>query len=159
MCNGNLKNFSNAGAGNMATVAGYTGDEVNRAVFKGAQVIEQAGGNVGQFLVSQYNNGGQHVNSLYQNQMQASLRAAKMEGHTGQAFNQSYGLYRQLAKETGGKAAALAYLGDDGARMMKYDSIVQQGKIAPEVAYQLAFGEPLDKSRKSSDKKDRKSVV
>lgn len=154
-----LMQLIQAGAGNMATVAGFTGDEVNRGVYKGATVIEQAGGNVGEFLVRQYNNGGEHVNSLYQNQMQAGMRAAKMEGHSGQAFNKSYGLYRQLAAETGGKAAALAYLGDDGVKMMKYDSIVQQGKIAPEVAYQLAFGEPLDKSRKSSDKKVGEALI
>lgn len=154
-----LMQLIQAGAGNMATVAGFTGDEVNRGVYKGATVIEQAGGNVGEFLVRQYNNGGEHVNSLYQNQMQAGMRAAKMEGHSGQAFNKSYGLYRQLAAESGGKAAALAYLGDDGVKMMKYDSIVQQGKIAPEVAYQLAFGEALDKSRKSSDKKVGEALI
>lgn len=154
-----LMQLIQAGAGNMATVAGFTGDEVNRGVYKGATVIEQAGGNVGEFLVRQYNNGGEHVNSLYQNQMQAGMRAAKMEGHSGQAFNKSYGLYRQLAAESGGKAAALAYLGDDGVKMMKYDSIVQQGKIAPEVAYQLAFGEPLDKSRKSSDKEVGEALI
>lgn len=154
-----LMQLIQAGAGNMATVAGFTGDEVNRGVYKGATVIEQAGGNVGEFLVRQYNNGGEHVNSLYQNQMQAGMRAAKMEGHSGQAFNRSYGLYRQLAAESGGKAAALAYLGDDGVKMMKYDSIVQQGKIAPEVAYQLAFGEALDKSRKSSDKEVGEALI
>lgn len=154
-----LMQLIQAGAGNMATIAGFTGDEVNRGVYKGATVIEQAGGNVGEFLVRQYNNGGEHVNSLYQNQMQAGMRAAKMEGHSGQAFNKSYGLYRQLAAESGGKAAALAYLGDDGVKMMKYDSIVQQGKIAPEVAYQLAFGEPLDKSRKSSDKEVGEALI
>lgn len=154
-----LMQLIQAGAGNMATVAGFTGDEVNRGVYKGATVIEQAGGNVGEFLVRQYNNGGEHVNSLYQNQMQAGMRAAKMEGHSGQAFNKSYGLYRQLAAESGGKAAALAYLGDDGVKMMKYDSIVQQGKIAPEVAYQLAFGEALDKSRKSSDKEVGEALI
>lgn len=154
-----LMQLIQAGAGNMATVAGFTGDEVNRGVYKGATVIEKAGGNVGEFLVRQYNNGGEHVNSLYQNQMQAGMRAAKMEGHSGQAFNKSYGLYRQLAAESGGKAAALAYLGDDGVKMMKYDSIVQQGKIAPEVAYQLAFGEALDKSRKSSDKEVGEALI
>lgn len=156
---GQLMQLLQAGAGNMAAVAGYTGDEINRGVFKGAMVIEQAGGNVGEYLVRQYNSGGEHVNSLYQNQMKAGMRAAVMEGHSGESFNKAYGLYRQLAAETGGKAAAKAYLGDDGVRMMKYDSIVQQGKIAPEVAYQLAFGEPLDKSRKSSDKKIGESIV
>lgn len=154
-----LMQLIQAGAGNMATVAGFTGDEVNRGVFQGAKVIEATGGNVGEYLVRQYNDGGEHVNPLYQNQMKAGMRAAKMEGHSGESFNKAYGLYKQLSSQTGGKSAALAYLGDDGVKMMKYDSIVQQGKIAPEVAYQLSFGEALDKSRKSSDKEIGKALV
>jgi hypothetical protein len=61
-------------------------------------------------------------------------------------------MYKQISKEPGGKAAALAYLGDDGIKMMKYDQFIQGGKIQPEIAYQLSFGEVLDTSRKSSDK-------
>lgn len=148
-----------AGAGNMAGMAGYTGDEINRAVFKGAQIIEQQGGNVGEYLVRQYNQGGEHVNSLYQNQMKAGIRAATMEGHSGDAFTKSYGLYKQLSAETGGKAAAMAYLGDDALRMMKYDTLVTSGKMPPEVAYQLSFGQPIDKSRKSTDKEIGEALV
>lgn len=140
------------GAGNQAALAGYTSDEINTAVYQGAQVIAAKGGDVGQFLVQQYNNGGAHVNSIYKNQLQAGMRAATKEGHSGQSFEQSYGMYKQISKEPGGKAAALAYLGDDGIKMMKYDQFIQGGKIQPEVAYQLSFGEVLDTSRKSSDK-------
>lgn len=148
-----------AGAGNMAGMAGFTGDEINRAVYQGAQVVQQSGGNVGEYLVRQYNQGGEHVNSLYQNQMKAGIRAAVMEGHSGEAFTRSFGLYKQLAAETGGKAAAMAYLGEDGLRMMKYDTLTTSGKIAPEIAYQLSFGQPIDKSRKSSDKEIGQAIV
>lgn len=147
------------GAGNMAKVAGFSDDEINLAVYKGAQTIAQAGGNVGGFLVRQYNDGGEHVNSLYKNQLQAGMRAAVMEGHSGDSFSRSYGLYKQLSAESGGKAAAMAYLGDDAVRMMKYDQMVTSGKVQPEVAYQLSFGEPLDKSRKSSDKEIGEALV
>lgn len=146
------------GAGNMAGLAGYTNDEINSAVYKGAQVIAQKGGDVGEFLVRQYNQGGEHVNSLFKNQMQAGMRAAKQEGHSGAAFTQSYNMYKQISKESGGKAAAMAYLGDDGIRMMKYDQFVQN-KLTPEVSYQLAFGEALDTSRKSTDKDIAKQLV
>lgn len=139
------------GAGNQAALAGYTNDEINLGVYKGAQIIQKAGGDVGKFLTMQYNNGGAHVNSLYKNQMQAGLRAAIQEGHSGAAFETSYGLFKQISKEPGGKGAALAYLGDDGVKMMKYDQFVQN-RITPEVAYQLAFGQALDSSRKSTDK-------
>lgn len=140
------------GAGNLATLAGYSRNEVDNAVYQGAQVIASKGGDVGKFLVQQYNEGGEHVNSIYKNQLQAGMRVALKEGHSGQAFEQTYGMFKQLSKEPGGKAAALAYLGDDGIKMMKYDQFVSNGRITPEVAYQLAFAEPLDTSRKSSDK-------
>lgn len=146
------------GAGNMATLAGYDKGEIDNAIYKGAQVIAQKGGNVGQFLVQQYNNGGEHVNPLYKNQLAAGMRAAKQEGHSGAAFETSYGMYKQLSKETGGKAAAMAYLGDDAVRMMNYDRLVQN-KMVPEVAYQLSFGEALDTTRKSSDKDIQKQIV
>lgn len=147
------------GAGNMAGLAGYSSDEINRAVYQGAQIVQSQGGDVGRYLVQQYNNGGEHVNSLYKNQLQAGMRAAMKEGHSGQAFETSYGLYKQISKEPGGKGAALAYLGDDGIKMMKYDQFIQGGKIQPEVAYQLAFGEVLDTSRKSSDKEVAAQIV
>lgn len=147
------------GAGNMAGLAGYSSDEINAAVYKGAQIIQSQGGDVGRYLVQQYNEGGEHVNSLYKNQLQAGMRAAVKEGHSGQAFETSYGMYKQISKEPGGKGAALAYLGDDGIKMMKYDQFIQGGKIQPEVAYQLAFGEQLDNSRKSTDKDIGKQLV
>lgn len=146
------------GAGNMAGLVGYSNDEINSAVYKGAQVVAQTGGDVGKFLVMQYNEGGEHVNSLYKNQMQAGMRAAKQEGHSGANFTQSYDMYKQLSKEPGGKGAAVAYLGDDGIRMMKYDQFVQN-RMTPEVAYQLSFGEALDTSRRSSDKDIQKQLV
>lgn len=139
------------GAGDMAQMAGYTSDEVSTAVYKGAQVIAQSGGDVGAFLVRQYNEGGEHINPIYKNQLQAGMRAAVMEGHSGAAFTQSYQMFKQISKETGGKAAALAYLGDDGIKMMKYDQFVQN-RMTPEVSYQLAFGQQIDTSRKSTDK-------
>ena len=149
---GQLAELIMGGAGNMAGVAGYSSDEINRAVYTGGQAVAAAGGNVGEFLVRQFNQGGEHVNSLYKNQMQAGMRVAVQEGHSGQAFQQSHAMYKQLADQPGGKAAALAYLGDDGIRMMKYDNFIKSPQITPEVAYQLAFGAPLDNSRKSSDK-------
>jgi hypothetical protein len=146
-----------AGAGNMAGMAGYTSDEINMGVYKGAQVVAQAGGNVGAFLVRQYNDGDGHVNAIYKNQLQAGVKAATMEGHSGKAFETSYGMFKQISQEPGGKAAAVAYLGDDGIRMMKYDQFVQS-KLTPEVAYQLAFGTPIDTSRKSADKDIMKQI-
>jgi hypothetical protein len=145
-----------AGAGDMAGMAGYTSDEINTAVYTGGQVIAQQGGNVGAYLVRQYNDGGAHVNAIYKNQMQAGMRAAVQEGHSGKAFEQSYGMFKQLSAEPGGKAAALAYLGDDGIKMMKYDQFVQTQ--TPELAYQLSFGQPLDTGRKSSDKDIQKTI-
>ena len=140
------------GAGNMAGMAGYTSDEISNAVYTGGQVIAQAGGNVGAYLVRQFNDGGEHVNPIYKNQMQAGMRSAVMEGHSGKAFQQSHAMFKQLNDTPGGKAAAIAYLGDDGMKMMKYDQFVQSPGITPEVAYQLAFAQPLDTSRKSTDK-------
>ncbi len=147
------------GAGNMATLAGYSKDEVDTAIFQGAKVIEAQGGDVGRYLVQQYNEGGEHVNPIYKNQLQAGMRAAKKEGYSGQAFERSYALTKQLSAQPGGTATALAYLGDDGVRMLKYDQLVQSGRIVPEVAYQLSFGEPLDTSRKSTDKEIGEKIV
>lgn len=140
------------GAGNLATMAGNTQAEVDRAVYTGAQVIAKQGGNVGAFLVRQYNEGDSHVNPLYKNQLEAGIKASTLEGHAGKAFETTYGLFKEISKEAGGKAAAVAYMGDDGIRMMKYDQLVQSPQMTPEVAYQLSFGQPLDTSRKSSDK-------
>jgi hypothetical protein len=148
-----------AGGGNMAALAGHSQTEIDNAVYTGATVIATQGGNVGKFLVQQYNDGGAHVNPLYRNQLQAGMRAAKMEGYAGEAMDRSYAMYKQLSAETGGKATAMAYLGDDAVRMMKYDQFIQGGKLKPEVAYQLAFGEPLDTSRKSSDKEIGEAIV
>lgn len=147
------------GAGNMATTAGYTQKEVDNGVFQGAKVIEASGGNVGRFLVQQYNEGGEHVNPLYRNQLQAGMRAAKMEGHTGAAFERAHAMTKALSQEQGGTATALAYLGDDGVRMLKYDQLVQTGRMDPTVAYQMAFGEPLDTSRKSTDREVGEAIV
>lgn len=146
------------GAGNLAGLAGHTQDEIDSGVYKGAQVIAQQGGNVGQFLVNQYNNGGEHVNPLFKNQLQAGMRASKMEGYGGGAFEQSYSMYKQLSNETGGKAAAIAYLGDDAVRMMQYDQFITTGRLTPEVSYQLAFGQEIDNSRKSTDKDIMKQI-
>lgn len=146
------------GAGNMAALAGHTQGEIDNAIYTGAQVIAQKGGNVGAYLVQQYNEGGEHVNPLYKNQLQAGMRAARSEGHSGAAFETSFGMYKQLSKETGGKAAAIAYLGDDAVRMMNYDRFTQN-KLTPEMAYQLAFGDALDSSRKSSDKDIQKQLI
>jgi hypothetical protein len=140
------------GVGNNAKMAGYTDDEVNNAVYVGAQIIAQKGGNVGEYLVRQYNEGAAHVNPLYKNQMQAGMRAAVMEGHSGKAFDTSYGLFKQISQQPGGKAAAIAYLGDDGIKMMKYDALSQSPGMTKELAYTLSFAQPLDTSRKSTDK-------
>lgn len=147
-----------AGAGNMAGLAGYTRPEIDNAVYRGAQVISASGGDVGAFLVRQYNEGDAHVNTLYKNKLQAGMRASKQEGHSGAAFQQSFAMYKEISKETGGTAAAMAYLGDDAVRMINYDTFTQN-KIAPEVAYQLAFGEQLDSSRKSTDKDIQKQLA
>lgn len=146
------------GAGNMATLAGYTQREIDNAVFQGASVIAANGGDVGRYLVQQYNEGGEHVNPLYQNQLQAGMRAAKKEGHSGASFERSHAMVKQLSKEPGGTAAAMAYLGDDAVRMLKYDQLVQSN-IAPEVAYQLSFADPLDGTRKSNDKEIGEKIV
>src|SRR5690606_16314543 len=146
------------GAGNTAKLAGYTQPEIDRAVYQGVQVIAAKGGNVGEYLVNQYNNGAEHVNPLYKNQLQAGLRAAKQEGHSGAAFEQSYSMVKQLSAIPGGKSTAIAYLGDDAVRMMKYDQFVQN-RLPPETAYQLSFGEPLDSTRKSSDKEISERII
>lgn len=145
-------------AGDMAGMAGYSKDEIDRGVYQAAQIVGSQGGNVGRFFVGQYNQGGGHVNSLYKNQMQAGMRSAVREGHSGAAFQQSYTMFKELSEEPGGKGAALAYLGDDGIKMMKYDQFVQN-KLTPEISYQLAFGEQLDTSRKSSDKKIGEQLI
>lgn len=154
-----LVSLVQGGAGNLSTLAGFTQPEIDRAVYQGAQVIASKGGNVGEFLVRQYNNGDAHINPLYQNQLQAGMRAAKQEGHSGQAFEQTYGMYKQISKESGGKAAAIAYLGtDDAVKMMKYDTLISGGRMQPEVAYQVSFGQVLDSSRKSTDKEIAKQI-
>lgn len=140
------------GAGNNAKMAGYSDDEVNNAVYVGAQTIAAKGGNVGEYLVLQYNQGAKHINPLYQNQMQAGMRAAVMEGHSGKAFDTSYGLFKQISSTPGGQGAAVAYLGDDGIKMMKYDALIQSPTMTKELAYTLSFATPLDTSRKSTDK-------
>lgn len=153
-----LVSLIQAGAGNMAGLAGYTGDEINNAVFTGAQTLAANGKPVGPYLVQQYNEGGEHVNPLYKNKLQAGMRAAKEEGYSGAAFEQSYAMYKQISGVPGGTATAMAYLGDDAVRMMKYDQFVQN-KMTPEISYQLAFGATIDGTRKSSDKDLQKQIV
>lgn len=154
-----LVSLIQGGAGNLATLAGYSQPEIDNAVYQGATVIAQSGGNVGQFLATQYNDGKGHVNPIYQNQLQAGMRAAKAEGYSGKAFDNAYQMYKAISAETGGKAAAMAYLGDDAVRMMKYDQLISGGSLQPEVAYQAAFGVPLDTTRKSTDKEVGEAIV
>jgi hypothetical protein len=146
-----LVNLVQAGAGNIAIWAGHKREEFDTTLYSGTQVAMQAGGDWAAIPVDNYNSGGGYVNKYLQNDMQAGLRAAKLEGHSGQAFDTTYQMFKAMADKPGGKAAALATLGEeDGLRMLKYDALVQ--RIAPEVAYAAAFGEPVARGKKSSDK-------
>lgn len=140
------------GAGDLVVSAGHKRAEVD-AVFWG--ILDQAaasGADYAPLVINNYNNGNGYVNTQLQNKMQSALRAAKGEGYSGKAFDQAYAMTRQLTDQPGGQAAAMAYLGEaDGLRMLEYDALVK-AQVAPEFAYQMAFGKPLDTTRKSTDK-------
>lgn len=152
-----LVNLVQAGAGNIAIWAGHKSEDFHTTMYSGIQVAMQGGEDWAAIPVDNYNSGGGLVNKYLQNDMQAGLRAAKLEGHSGTAFDTTYQMFKAMADKPGGKAAALATLGEeDGLRMMKYDALVQ--RIAPEVAYAAAFGEPVARGKKSSDKEVWKKV-
>ncbi len=146
-----LNQLAVLGAGNKAKWAGHNAEAFDTTVYSGIKVAQQGGGDWAAIPVDNFNSGGGYVNRYLQSDMQAGLRAAKLEGHSGKAFDTTYQMFKAMADKPGGKAAALATLGEeDGMRMLKYDALVQQ--IAPEVAYAAAFGEPVARGKKSSDK-------
>lgn len=139
------------GAANQAIWAGHKREDVDTAFYSGTRLLMQNAGNWSGLAIDSYNNGG-YVNRYLQNDMQQGLRAATLEGHTGENFDRTFQMYRAMSAQPGGKATALAYLGkEDGVRMMKYESLVNS-KIAPEVAWQASFGQPVTTGRKSTDK-------
>lgn len=146
-----LNQLAVLGAGNKAKWAGHNAEAFDTTVYSGIKVAQQGGGDWAEIPVDNFNNGGGYVNRYLQSDLQAGLRAAKLEGHSGKAFDTTYQMFKAMADKPGGKAAALATLGEeDGLRMLKYDALVQ--RIAPEVAYAAAFGEPVARGKKSSDK-------
>lgn len=142
-----------AGAGNLLVWAGGKKDVVDTTFYSGVELMRQNGGDWTQLAVQNFNEGGGYVNPYLQNELQSGMRASKMEGYGGQAFDRSYQEFKALATKEGGKAAALKYLGEeDGLRMMKYDQLVSAGQVTPEIAYQAAFGEPIVTARRHNDK-------
>lgn len=150
------------GAGNLITAAGHKKTDVDTIIWGMAEQAQASGQDFSPLLIRNYNEGDGYVNPMIANKMQASLRAAKGEGYSGKAFDQTYSTFRQIADREGGQAAAMAYLGEeDGVKMLEYDSLIK-ADIAPEFAYQMSFGKKLDTSRSSSDKdvmKKLQSVV
>lgn len=142
--------------GDMLQIAGFTGQDIQRGTLQTYEAIKARGGSGEAFLAETYNRGGAHVNSVVANQIQSQLRAAKMEGYGGMTFDAAHQRFMELANAS--PAAALAYAGqEDGVRMLKYNSLTTSG-IDPTVAYQAAFGEPIDTTRSSTDKEIREKI-
>lgn len=140
------------GVGQRLVFDGHQKSEVD-AVFYRANVLEKNGGaDWTRSLVDNYNKGAEYVNPQRQADIRAGINSAKLEGYNGAPFQESYEAFKAMRNTEGGAAAAFAYFGkEDGAKMLKYDQLQASG-VDPAVAYQASFGEPLDTSRKSSDK-------
>jgi hypothetical protein len=152
-----LNQLAVIGAGNAAKWAGHNADAFDTTMYSGLKVAMQGGGDWASNVVSNFNDGYGYVNKYLQGDIQAGLRAAKMEGHSGNAFTNTYALSKAIMDKQGGKAAMLAHLGEeDGLRMLKYDEL--QKRIAPEVAWAVSFGEPVTRGRSSSDKEVWKKI-
>jgi len=140
-----------AGAGSNAVWAGHKLEDFNVASYSAIRTDMASGADWATGVVENYNTGAGFVNRMLQNDVQAGMRVAKLEGHPGGALRNTYQLTKAIMDKPGGKAAALAYLGeDDGIRMIKYDSLLQTD-MPEEIAFQVAFGQPLQKGRKSTD--------
>lgn len=141
-----------AGGGNMAVHSGLgTASEVQNAVWAATQAISAKGGDPLEFLVNTYNTGDGHVNNYMRNQMNSALRAATAGGeYNGDAFTNAYQLWRGMYDKPDGKAAAQAYLGDNSLRMEKFHMLNSNG-TPPEIAFAMAFKEPLTKGRPVSN--------
>jgi len=121
-------------------------------VWAAAQAISAKGGDPMEFLVNTYNTGDGHVNNFMRNQMESALRAATAGGeYNGDAFTSAYQLWRSMYDKPDGKAAAQAYLGDNSLRMEKFHMLNSNG-TPPEIAFAMAFKEPLTKGAPISDK-------
>lgn len=154
-----LATVLSAAGGNMAVYAGLgTQAEVNNGVWAASQAIAAKGGDPMAFLVETYNKGDKHVNPFVENQMNAAVRAATAGGeYNGDSFQGAYQLWRGMYDKDDGKSAAQAYLGDNSLRMEKFH-LLTTSNTPPEIAFQMAFKEPLTKGIPVTEKEVQKVV-
>jgi len=88
--------------------------------------------------------GSGYVNSAIKNNLMSGIFASS-GGYTPM-LDQSVAQYDQMVARPGGKATALGYFGPDTVvQIENYKQYLSNGKLAPELAWQAAFGKPVNK--------------
>lgn len=147
----NLQHIAGAwamGKGSLIVNEGHKKADVDAVAQAHLLEARRAGAEWAPTFVRNFNNGNAYINPYLEAEIKSGLYASKAEGYAGAAFNNTYETFKELASQDGGSAAAMAYAGDDGLRMLKYHKLVTS-QVAPEAAYQMSFGQPLDKTQAS----------
>ena len=102
--------------------------------------------------------GSGYVNKALQNNMMSGIYASS-GGYTPM-LDQTVQQYDALIARPGGKATALGYFGADTVvQLENYKQYLANGQMAPEVAWQAAFGKPVNKIQTTSRAKMQKELL
>lgn len=143
--------------GGLATHLGFSASDRDTAVATTAARLRAENGDWVGFLAETYNKGDGYVTPLIQNQFQAPLRQASTGVYPGKSFDDAYELWKEMHARS--PAAAAGYTGADNAiRMEKYDSYIQSGRVTPQEAFQLSFGQQLVRGIKPSSEEGAKLI-
>lgn len=108
--------------------------------------------------VGQGGGGSGYVNKALQNNMMSGIYASS-GGYTPM-LDQSVAQYDALIARPGGKATALAYFGADTVvQLENYKQYIANGQLAPDLAWQAAFGKPVNKIQVTSKAKMQKELL
>lgn len=103
------------------------------------------------------NGGSGYVNNAVQNNMMSGIYASAA-GYTP-LLDQSVQYYDKMIATPGGEAAAVAYFGaENKAKLNNYKQYLGTG-MAPEVAWQASFGQPVNKIQTVTKDKITKQVL
>ncbi len=103
------------------------------------------------------NGGSGYVNNAVQNNMMSGIYASAA-GYTP-LLDQSVQYYDKMVAVPGGEAAAVAYFGaENKVKINNYKQYVSSG-MAPEVAWQASFGQPVNKIETTTKAKITKQVL
>jgi hypothetical protein len=135
---------------------------VDQTVLGIVQAKAEAGQNPYDLIVKNYvgtgGGGAGYVNEPLKNNMLSGIFASS-GGYTP-LLDQSVAQYDEMLKLPGGKATALGYFGADNVvKLNNYKQYITNGQMAPELAWQASFGQPVNNLQTTSKAKMQEQLL